>query len=352
MFRFILALTTAFATPALANDSAGGLDATGLFFTQTDQVTMVSEDLYIGLEKITVDYVFENTSTRDFTTEVIFPMPPLSLEELGNSDFNLPYDRGQPNLVNFTATVDGQPVQVSQDRIAVLAPGWSDDRPLAQQYDTPGRDVTALLRDAGITDLSLDAETVIHALRALPQAQRQQLRDEGVISADQNGDDATPLWSVILRYHWTQTFPAGQSLSISHGYDNRPTLGFYSWQHSWRDNPENTNTQRFCIDDGTSRAMERALAMLDQNGEPGNFGYAAYTNYVLRTANSWSGPIGTFRLTLDKGHSENIITLCIDGIKKTGPTTFEVTKTNFIPDRDLEILVVISSTNWKNRIED
>ena len=352
MFR-LLPVLALIAAPAMANDSAGGLDNTGLFFTQTDQVAMASEDLYIGLEKITVDYVFENTSTRDFTTEVIFPMPPISLDDLGNSDFNLPYDRGQPNLLNFTATVDGQPVQVTQDRIAVMAPGWSEDRPLAQQYDTPGRDVTALLRKAGITDLSLDVDAVAQALMALPRAQRLALRDEGVIWTDQDGANPLPQWSVILRYHWTQTFPAGKDLRISHGYDNRPTLGFYGWQHALRSSPDISDTQRFCIDDGTSRAMERALRVLDANGEPANFGYAAYTNYVLRTANSWSGPIGTFRLTLDKGQPENIISLCIDGVNKTGPTTFVVEKTDFIPDRDLEILVVIPTANiMKNRLEE
>ena len=50
---------------------------------------------------------------------------------------------------------------------------------------------------------------------------------------------------------------------------------------------------RYCIDDGTSRAIANRLG-------PDGYGIAYNLAYVLRTANSWAGPIGSFRLTLDK----------------------------------------------------
>ncbi len=65
-----------------------------------------------------------------------------------------------------------------------------------------------------------------------------------------------------------------------------------------------------------------------------------YHDYVLTTANTWSGPIGTFKLTIDKGSPKNVLSLCVDGIKKTGPTTFVVEKKNFTPDADLNLLIV------------
>ena len=71
-----LALCLAFcgtALPALANDGFGGLSATGLTFGQTDAVAMEEEKLFIGIDKITVDYVFRNTTDKDVTGEVIFP---------------------------------------------------------------------------------------------------------------------------------------------------------------------------------------------------------------------------------------------------------------------------------------
>jgi hypothetical protein len=41
----------------------------------------------------------------------------------------------------------------------------------------------------------------------------------------------------------------------------------------------------------------------------------------------------------------NILSLCIDGIRKTGPTTFEVDKTNFRPEHDLRLLIVSALDN-------
>jgi hypothetical protein len=89
-----------------------------------------------------------------------------------------------------------------------------------------------------------------------------------------------------------------------------------------------------------------ARALKNPGGDDlGNFGTAYALSYVLRTANSWAGPIGKFRLTLDKGDTGNVISLCASGVKKTGPTTFVVEKTDYTPDRDLEILIVVPQQN-------
>jgi hypothetical protein len=64
---WILLLGVLAASPALANDGFGGISATGLTFGQTEAVAMESEDLFISLDRITVDYVFRNTSTSDVT---------------------------------------------------------------------------------------------------------------------------------------------------------------------------------------------------------------------------------------------------------------------------------------------
>ena len=79
------------------------------------------------------------------------------------------------------------------------------------------------------------------------------------------------------------------------------------------------------------------------SGYSGNYISAYNIAYVLRTANSWAGPIGKFTLTLDKGDPANVISLCAEGVKKTGPTTFVIEKTDYAPDRDLEILTVTRS---------
>ena len=321
------------AAPAFANDGFGGLSATGLTFDQTDAVAMEEERLFIGIDKIAVDYVFRNLTDTDVTGEVIFPIPPIPVWR--ESDWNLPTDLDRANLVAFKAVVDGQEVAVKLDRIAVLEPEWQEGRPLSFQYDTPGVDVTADLARLGIP-LTLDDAKVIQALTELTPEQQAEATALGLASFDDGYTYAR--WSMILRYHWTQTFPANAVVKISHEYENRSGGGLFGWSEPPEEYMQSYIDQ-YCIDAGTSKAMMKALKN-PEGDEFGNYGTAYNISYVLRTANSWAGPIGKFTLTLDKGGPENVISLCANGVKKTGPTTFVVEKTNYSPDRDLEVLIV------------
>lgn len=331
------------AGPAFANDGFGGLSATGLTFGQTDAVAMEEEALFISPDRIAVDYVFRNTTAQDVTGEVIFPLPPVHVWATYEAMMNLPEDPTTVDLVDFTAVVDGKPVQVTIDRIAVQEENFDEAFTPATQYDSPGRDVTAELERFGLP-LTLDWMAVREVLMALPEDKRAELQAAGLAEyyPGEPEQDIPPdvwgNWSIVTRYHWTQTFPAGKSLRISHAYTNRPAGGLFYWSHP----PHEYHTymvDQYCIDEGTSKALAKALE--GPTGEEfGNYGTAYNISYVLRTANSWAGPIGKFTLTLDKGDPKNVISLCAEGVKKTGPTTFVVEKTNYTPDRDLEILVV------------
>lgn len=338
----LVAFCTA-ALPALANDGFGGLSATGLKFDQTEAVAMEEEKLFIGLDKISVDYVFRNTTGKDVTGEVIFPLPPVSVWSTYESMMNLPEDLSKADLVDFTATVDGVPVKVTIDRIAVLEEPWEEGRAASEQYDTPGRDVTAELERFGLP-LTLEVDRIREILLALSPEDRAAAKAAGIADfydgdpAQNVPPDAYGMWSVLTRYHWTQTFPAGKEVRISHSYTNRSPGGLFYWA----DPPEDYQAylvDQYCIDEGTSKALMKTLKNAEGD-EFGNFGTAWNISYVLRTANSWAGPIGKFTLTLDKGDPKNVISLCAEGVKKTGPTTFVIEKTDYTPDRDLEVLVV------------
>ena len=95
------------ASPALANDGFGGLAATGLTFGQTDAVAMEEEDLFISIDRIAVDYVFRNLTDQDVTGEVIFPLPPIHVGYILESQWNLPEDPDRENLVAFFELDDG-----------------------------------------------------------------------------------------------------------------------------------------------------------------------------------------------------------------------------------------------------
>lgn len=342
--RWVLVAAVLASGPAAANDGFGGLSATGLQFGQTEAVAMEEEDLTISPDRIDVAYVFRNRTAAPVTGEVIFPLPPIPLAEVMMSEWNLPEDRGRADLVNFTARVDGRPVQVAIDRVAVIEPEWAEDRPAAFHYDTPGQDVTATLAELGLP-VTADIDAVLAALRALGPGARAAAEAAGLVEIYDPGEgmaqEVWPLWSVVVRYHWTQTFPPGAAVRVEHAYDNRPHGVIFHWQDPPQEEWMQDIAARYCIDAATSRGIVRRLK--PPPGEPAGTGYGTsyHIAYVLRTANSWAGPIGRFRLTLDKGSEANIVSLCAEGIRKTGPTTFVMEKRDFVPDRDLEILLVV-----------
>jgi hypothetical protein len=131
-----------------------------------------------------------------------------------------------------------------------------------------------------------------------------------------------------LTYYWTQKFPAGRTVVVEHTY--KPAL----WQ-SFAPKLTPEDAARYCVDAGARKAVD-AIA----RGDSGKVYFANGLNYILKTARNWSGPIGDFHLTIDKGDAKNVVGLCVDGIKKTTPTRFELRKKDFVPERDLAVLIV------------
>ena len=62
--------------------------------------------------------------------------------------------------------------------------------------------------------------------------------------------------------------------------------------------------------------------------------------YILTTGGNWRSPIGDFRMVIDKGSPNAIISFCGEGVRRISPTQFEVRHRNWRPDRDLAILIV------------
>jgi len=325
---------------ASANDGYGGLTATGLQFGKSKTVWMVSEDLFLSPKQVRVRYVFRNDGPKDDQGEVIFPLPPISLADLQMSGFSIPEEKlHEENAIDFIAMVNGQKVAVRTERQAILEPPRDEQRLASGRYDAPGKDVTALLQGYGLP-LSWNHQKIAAAIDRLPQTAKDTLKAAGLVNFFE-GEPPMLQWSIIERYHWNQKFPTGQDLTIEHRYNPAPPGGIFGWpeQQTEMDTYQQELINTYCIDAGTQKALGKLLHPQTAKEYPGT-GTAIYLNYVLTTANTWNGPIGTFHLTIDKGAPHNVLSLCIDGIRKTGPTTFEVEKKNFRPDRDLRLLIV------------
>jgi hypothetical protein len=321
---------------ASANAGWGGFTATGLEFQQTDEVTLIEEELRIGMDRITVEYVFLNVTKTDVTGEVIFPLPPVYQPE----GYHFPGPTPAPeSLVDFTLHVAGQKVEADVDIIAVIRPRWTDETPLSDVYDAPGRDVTAELRRFGIP-LTFDSDRIEAALLALSDDEAWDASKLGLVTYRDFGigksdpDELSRMWSLVVRHHWTQTFPAGEEVRVSISYRNVMPGGLFDWEFLRASGDAEDFDKAFCLD---SRDVAEIAKLFD---EPNKGWLVGATEFVLRTANSWAGPIGRFRLIIDKSEPGNVAATCLDGISQNGPTTLLWEATNFIPENDLLILFV------------
>ncbi|WP_051340127.1 DUF4424 family protein [Azospirillum halopraeferens] len=330
LFAAAAVAVLALSGPAMANDSSGFQGTSGIELTTSDSIRMVSEDLRIGLDEIRISYVFRNVGERPVDTMVVFPLPDLDLSQ-GLTAPNWAFPVDADDFLNFRLWIDDRPVAPRLERRAFFR----------------GEEVTRDLEAAGALGLvpwrpgGYDEQA-----RDLPAGALAALRQKGLIAEGE--DENTPQWTLRSRYHWQQTFPPGVDVTVRHIYkpfvglaiigkatdiDGRTVVGRYIGDVA-------EAGDRYCLDERTRKALAAVERRSPADSMPF---YAAEIEYILTTARNWHGPIGRFHLTLDKGAPENILSLCWDGLTKTGPTTFESTKTDFVPDDEIRMLVFVRS---------
>jgi len=319
MKQLILALAgLALAAPAFANDSTAETAAGGLVLTQSDSIDMLSEDLYVSADEIRVRYVFRNQSAEDVRTLVAFPMPIHDLEMEREGDIAFPSD--------FTTRVDSGDVPMQSERRASFE----------------GTDITRLLEEAGVSLMSDDpAWELGSVLDALPAEAQQRLIDARAVEVRERRGvrHLQPMWQVSENWYWEQLFPAGEDIVVEHSY-HPGTGGAGDTGLTYAGFAESEWGQQaiadYCIDADFLAGLQR----MRSSGRYLAFGERVLT-YILTTGANWRAPIGDFRLVVDKGEPENLVSFCAEGVRKIAPTQFEVRHQNWRPDRDLRVLVIV-----------
>lgn len=329
MKRFLLAAAVAavLAAPARANDSTAELAAGGLVLKQTDAIAMASEDLYISLSEVRVKYRFRNVTAKDVTTRVAFPMPDIGGEGFFFHDTAIPNDRDPANILDFKTSVDGRAVRMEVEQKAFVG----------------DVDRTAWLKARKIP-LALHLDGIVDALDALPQKDKDEAVKLGLAIPDEydagKGVEThlAPAWILKTTFHWEQTFPAGKEIVVEHRY--KPAVGStvatmvggpdFRKAEDW---PE--MQRRYCIDESFIAGVQKHR---NADGWPAYF--ERRLGYILKTGGNWAGPIGDFRMVIDKGDPKHLVSFCGDGVKKIGPTQFEVHHRDWKPERDLWVLVL------------
>jgi Domain of unknown function (DUF4424) len=297
-------------TAALANDSIATLGAGGLVLIQADSITMDKEVLFISPDEVKVDYVFRNRAPEDKSHYVAFPMPLIGPYHYNEGDIALA-DREADNFMRFAVTVNGEAVEPQIEM-----------RALAGVLD-----VTDQLSQAGVPLNPLQPRTV-KALATVAPDVLKSLYDLGIIGT---GEGAPfPRWTLKATYFWRQAFPANADVHVSHRY--QPGTGAWFYYPEMLDDA--AIVSRYCIDEGTKKAMRRGT----RDGRA--MALAKEVSYVLTTGANWSGPIADFRLVIDKLDPDSVLSLCMNDVKKISATQFEVRRKDFIPDKDLTVLVM------------
>lgn len=309
--------------PANANDSAAEIALGGLTLVPSDAISLDSEDLYISKEEVRVDYRFTNTTDKDVETLVSFPLPDQVPDESGDVVF-----ADMKGDLNFSTVVDGKAVTYEVVEQALVA----------------GKDVTKRVTELGLSlNSTADWEGFQTKMKAMAEADRKALLGEGVLSSFGNETETVyqPMWTLRTSVTRKQVFPAGKTVSVQHRY--RPLAGGSVGGNL---NPEHRNADwskeygaRSCIDDDFYRAFDKALKArtTEDNSSPYT---EVWLGYVLKSGANWKGPIKDFRLVVDKGKPENLVSFCAEGVKKIAPTQFEVRKTDFEPKDDLLVMIV------------
>src|ERR1700733_8741287 len=332
-FLAVLALSGA---PSRADDSTATLGAGGLALEKTDKIALVSEDLTLSPTAVKVAYRFRNLTNQDYETIVAFPMPDIA----GSVDMAISIpDPASDNFLRFVTRVDGKPVNSQVEQRAFLtAP------------DKPEVEITERLKSLGVP-LVPTMDAAGSALSALSAPQRKALADAGIVYPEDIdvGKGAhtewVPLWTLRSKFWRSQVFPAGRDLLVEQTYTpgagSQSTLSFGAPDLSAAGTARYRET--YCTDGPFAKAAQ-AIYRAANAPHPTVSAFEEYLSYVITSGANWAGPIGTFRLVVDKGDSA-LVSFCGDGVRKIGPTTFEMTAKDYTPRRDIDILFVKTHSN-------
>ncbi len=296
---------------ALANGVTSERKAGGLVFKKTDTIVIASEDLYVSLNQVRVSYVYRSKAPTAQAVTMTFPMPEVPVDDSPDSIiFNDDKISDVRNYMNFAVKVDGKPVAAK----------------LAEMARLKGQDVTARLKAAGVPLIFVKGGP--EAMAKLSAAARDALVKDGLLTrSDSNPDLYSPQWTYQVAFEWPQSFrPGDTTVEVSY----KPISGDKADYGDYFDGAK--AAKEYCVDAAFRAALKRRKAA--------GAAFDVYTvGYVLKTARFWSGPIGQFRLVVDKEKPKNLVAFCPLNSRRISDTQFEWTATNFVPDRDLAVVL-------------
>jgi len=273
---------------------------------------MEKERLRIGMDRVSVEYEFLNTTNEDIATEVLFPLP----------GANVSFSPRPLGVSGWHVWVEGKERPYETETKAVVK----------------GADQSALLRRFSVDiatfgHFDTDADGKIKGdMQKLTAAQQRELTRAGLL------DNGFPTWTVFTTYHWRQTFPAHRILHVKHEYEPSSGLRYFDAAYFQNDNEELSGS---CVDAGTRKTLAAAA--------PKNLGFVEgsidtlWVDYILTTANTWRTPIKDFELVAERPkpaeRHQTYVSFCWDGkVEDRGDEGVVARARNFVPSRELRVM--------------
>jgi hypothetical protein len=278
-----------------ADDTRPGLDLDG-----ASELQVRSVDVRASLAFVRLSYHLKNTGTTDVTAPLSFVLPMLSSQSTATG-WTVP----AVELENFLAAlirVDGTAIAATVEQRAFL----------------DGTEITARLTASSIP-LSPRASATMQAIRALPENERQQLIDDGLLLEHRfdNGfgshADFIPQWITSTRLSWSLTVRphASTVIEVTHGLmalHNEPAL-----IGNPRTIPQTLKSAqtRYCFTQGFASAAAREFRVAALQG----WGSLHQTRELLFTLNMLGGTRrslekGDLRVTVDLPKSQARLAAC------------------------------------------
>jgi Domain of unknown function (DUF4424) len=362
-----------------AQESSTQLVHRGLVFPKGAEalpLTVEAEQITINPEVTQVKYRISSRGPE--TVSIVFSLP---LPALDFSDPDINWAIPMPDQINFiglSATIDRRPVRFSFSQSAI----------------SNGKDVSAVLRRYGLALIPIG--TFQAKLAALPPEARGHLADAGLIvksGTDQAGNPLYfPAWSIKTTGSSSFTVTPGKTVDIE--LRHRTSVGVSPdsvLREPLRSEkelaPEVEKRQaEYCIDKaffaGVDKIVASFLADKQSAQGQGDIGHDPQVPPPLSNPPSLSGtspngsasktqaspvrlfpvenranirewrieydlaadaalaPIKDFRLVVDKGKPDRIVSFCLDNLRRISPTAFEMRAANFTPNENLKILLL------------
>jgi len=304
----------------------------GLHFMRSPDLVIERQDIALNLDKISVEYVLNNTSNTDIIETLVFTMPMQN---------------------QFSVTVNEQPVTYNIVQRAI---------------SHNGTDISSILKNLG---LAYDPITAMHSIDA--SSNRDSIRSKLIAMELLDPKDETPKWFIKIFYYWQQKFPAHAKVRIHQLYKpailtkniklksvteifNLPVKlvkKIFNIAVNWtfEDTPDdkqaaetlqtqlekhNPQIKEFCP------TLKDYLAIMDTTKKPDTTTNTVLTkelNYDYYSQDIWATPINHFTLSIESPKAMHPI-LCWNGDFKQRGNTLLFEADNYVPLQNISVLYI------------